>query len=107
MDPKEIQAKIDRQYCTILLGLINSKSTNREDTHKSATALLTLEPISSFDDAKTKLEFFVSKFPQYKDLLSYLLALEADQKVKHVVDKMHEHLRDNNIDEALKVASNI
>ncbi len=103
MDANELQEKLERKYLQILIGYLRSESIDQATTNESAQAFLALEPIATVEEAKSKMEFFVSKFPQFSDLMSHLSSLESEMKTKDIIDEMQKHLRTNNIDAALSL----
>lgn len=107
MDPNELQDKLERKYLQILIGYLRSESIDQATTNESAQAFLALEPIANMEDAKSKMDFFVNKFPKFLHLVGYLSSLESEEKTKDVVDEMQKHLRSDNIDAALSVVSKI
>ncbi len=69
-----------------------------------AQAFLKIEPFANFDDAKAKLAQFAVENPLFEELKGYIEAYHYEQKVDAVIQKMRQHMGDNNLDEALKVA---
>ncbi len=103
MNTSELQEKVERRYLQILISLLRTGSIDLKTTNESARVLLSLEPVLAIDDARAKIEFFVNKYPVFKDLEPYIGALDEEEKTKHIVDEMHKHLKANNIDAALSI----
>lgn len=103
MDANELQEKLERKYLQILIEYLRSESIDQITTNESAQAFLALEPIISAEEARSKMEFFVSKFPKFSGLISYLSSLESEEKSKDIINEMQKHLRLNNIEAALSL----
>ena len=104
MDPEQIQFQIERKYLQCILDLTNAGNITNELARLSAQVMQAMRPWKSWADALTKTEFLVSKFPVFSPLVEYASAMKREQDTLHIIEAMHSHLKENNIDAAIKVA---
>jgi hypothetical protein len=87
----------------IITGL-QSKSINVSESKKYANAFLAIEPFKSADDAHAKITAFVSSNVPFTELKEYMDAYQDKKDELAKIAKMKEHLKQNNIKEAIAVA---
>jgi hypothetical protein len=87
----------------IVRGL-RQKSISVEDSKKLAQVFLSIEPFASNEDAQAKIDKFCQDYPEFSTLKEYLTAYTKEQNIDAVIAKMREHIKNNNLDEALRVA---
>lgn len=61
------------------------------------------EPFASVDDAHNKVNTFVTAHPDFAILKEYADTFSDEDKLDDKLEIMRQHLKQNNIDEALKV----
>jgi hypothetical protein len=103
-DMKKLTDKVEYLFLKILLGDLDSQSITVEEMKSSAKDFLTLEPFISIDDARSKVNSLVTRYPRYSELKEYMAAYEKELRTEAVIEKMRAHMKSNNLDEALKVA---
>lgn len=99
-----LQKQVDNKYCQILLNMIRNESTTRERTHETSMTLLALEPFTSEDDIVNKMDFFSQKYPEYKEMHTYVQVTISEEKSRSVIEQMSHYLKQNNVDAALAIA---
>ncbi len=104
MDPKEIQRLIERRYLQCIVDLSKKNPLSDDLSRISAQVMQAMRPWNSWDEALVKSEFFVSKFPNFTDVYNYVKAMKDEQDSEKMIDLMHKHLKENDIDSALQVA---
>jgi len=70
-----------------------------------ARLFINLEPFNSIDDAKVKMHTFATQNPHFQELDTYMTAYHEEKKIGQVIDKMRKYMKDNDIDNALAVAT--
>lgn len=106
MDSAKLQEIIERQYLIRLLELTKSASISREQSRLSSQVILGIQPFADPDDALMKMEFFVSKFPEFQNVLDHIKVIINEENNNNVINEMHKHLREENVDAALDIAQN-
>ncbi len=71
-----------------------------------AKAFLKIEPFSSVEDAKAKLDSFTRQEDYFSNLNEYIEAYYSEQQKNAMIEKMRHHIRQGDIDQALEVAKN-
>lgn len=69
-----------------------------------ANEFLAIEPFASMEDAYNKSLLFVTKHTEFVELKEYLDVFEKEKDVPGKINKMREHMKQNNIEAALQVA---
>lgn len=70
-----------------------------------AIAFSKLEPFTSIDDAKDKMSRFTDQNIIFNQMKDYANAYHTEQKLGAVIEKMRGYMQNNQIDEALEVAT--
>lgn len=108
MDPQDEVAKLqkDLEYRLLksLVEGMKDESIPLKEAKEIATVFLGLEPFSSLDELKAKMNTFSQQFPQYEEFNAYVTAFIDEKGVRHVIHRMQEHLDSSDIDGALEVA---
>lgn len=104
MDPEQIQFHIEQKYLECILKLTEVGDMSNNLAQLTAQVMQTLRPWHDWDDACTKTEFFVSKFPSFTVMYEYAQSAKREADTSKTIAAMHEQLQNNNIDEALKIA---
>lgn len=89
----------------IIMGLRDG-SISIADSKKFANTFLSLEPFASIEDAKDKMHTFITQNDKFPTLGEYMDAYHEEKKVGEVIEKMKKYIKNNQVDEALKVATN-
>lgn len=71
-----------------------------------AKEFLQIEPFSSVEDAKSKIDSFTRKDSYFLTLNEYIEAYYSEQQKNALIEKMRQHIKQGNIDQALEVAKN-
>jgi hypothetical protein len=69
-----------------------------------AQEFVAVKPFESEEDAYLKILSFSSKYPELKELTDYVEAAQSELHVSEKIQKMKEHIKQNDIDKALEVA---
>lgn len=101
---KELQQRLEYIFLKEIVRGLRDKTMSVEDSKKWAQTFLTIEPFTSTQDANSKINDFCTKYPQFSRLNTYIDSYAKEENVDAVVDKMREHIKNNDIDSALKVA---
>lgn len=106
MTPNDINELVERRFLIQCLYLVENDKAKKEDLAEPSRILLALEPFESLEEAKTKLSFMVSKYPDcFTPVLEHLDSIISENNTKEMIDKMHELLKNDQVEEALQIAS--
>lgn len=73
------------------------------DLQPLAQDFLRAEPFTSVEDAHAKVNNFVVAHPEFSLLKEYADVFSDEEKLDDKLVQMRTHLKENNIDEALKI----
>ncbi len=104
MDMEQLQHKLEKIFLRKIYVGFRDNDITVDEARRSAQKLLDFEPFSSLDEAKNKLAEFVEAFPRFIEMLSYVDSYAEELRLQKVVDKMQKLIKNESIDEALKVA---
>ena len=105
----EMSKVTDKLEYLLLKDIINGlrdETISEEDAKTIAAVFLDLEPFASIDDAKNKMNTFIVTYPRFMLLKEYMDAYHEEQRTAAVIEKMKEHIKNDNLDQALQVAQN-
>ena len=103
---EKLTVDLEYQYLKYVMNTVRDKTLSVPDAKKSAQGFLKLLPFNSVDDVKNKISSYTPEFPFFTFLHKYMSAYDEEQKTAQVIEKMKQHIKNNNIDDALKVAQN-
>jgi len=96
--------KVEYMFLKKLVTGLQDGAMQPIQAQQYAQSFLKIEPFQSFEDAKAKIEVFVTVFPELSELKEYIGAYHYEQKVDSVIQKMQEFIGQDKIDEAIQVA---
>lgn len=102
---KKLTASLEYLYLKQIINILRDKTTNILEVKRSAVEFLNLQPYASVQDAKNKMKQFAQKFSQFVQLEEYMSAYEEEKRTSEIIEKMKKHIKGNNLDEALRIAS--
>lgn len=105
MDSEQIQFQVERRYLQCIVDLAKINPIPKPVIKMSSQVMQAMRPWKSWDEALTKAEFLVMKFPQFEALLNFIKTIKQDEDNQKIIDQMQAHLRNNDIDQALKIIS--
>lgn len=74
---------------------------------ESTLAFLALVPITEIDDAIIKVDYHISQYPEFLPMRQFVLGKKDEHATAHIVARMQELMRQQDIDGALAVASDV
>jgi vacuolar-type H+-ATPase subunit D/Vma8 len=101
---KKLTNALEHIFLKQIIDGLRHETINVPDAKKSAQEFQRIEPFTTIDDAKEKMNRFVQQYIQFGKLKEYADAFHSEQKVDAKIEEMQKHIRDNNIDEALRIA---
>ena len=105
MDLEKIANSIELEYLKILSIFLKSGQINVDKARETTQEFLLLLPFKDFDDIKTKINQFLVKNKEFKDLQIILLRKIEESKTTNILERMRSLMKSNKIDEALNLAS--
>lgn len=96
--------KVEYMFLKKLVTGLKDGSMEPVQAQQYAQAFLKIEPFQNFEDAKAKIEIFVTVYPELSELKEYIEAYHYEQKVDSVIQKMQEYIGQDKLDEAIQVA---
>lgn len=101
---EEITNKLEYFFLKTIIAGLKDESITVDAARNLAKVFLSLEPFTSMEDVDAKVTQFVGQNEQFSSLTSYLKAYESEKKTDTKIEKMREHMKNNNIEAALEVA---
>ncbi|MBI2032377.1 MAG: hypothetical protein HYT09_01905 [Candidatus Levybacteria bacterium] len=101
---EKIKGHLEYLFLKALVQGLEEESLSVEEARAFAQEFLSIEPFTSLQDAETKMESFTSRNSLFNELIIYLGAYEKEKHIDERVEKMRFYIKNNNLDEALKVA---
>ena len=83
---------------------LKQNTLDMPDAKKSAQEFLQMEPFASVEDGKEKMNKFVQEYAQFVKMKEYMDAFHEEQHLDAKIEQMQQHIRNDNIDEALRIA---
>ena len=84
---------------------LRDKSITIPEAKECAKLFLNTEPFTTIDEAKAKINQFVTDHTKFDSIKKYIDAFHHEQGIDNVIEKMRQYIKDDNVDEALKIAS--
>lgn len=100
----EVTNRLEYLFLKIIIAGLKDESISTDSVKDLAGIFLGLEPFVSFEDTEKKIGQFVSKYPYFNSLEEYLKAYEHEKATDSKIEKMREHMKNNNIEAAIQVA---
>ena len=103
-DVAKITSKVEYLFLKKIIAGLRDGSMSVKQAKEYANAFLSIEPFTSIEDAYSKTNQFVKEHSEFTILKDYIDSYEKERDVAGKIDKMREHMRQNNIDAAIQVA---
>jgi hypothetical protein len=94
---------IEKEYIQQLIDLLHQDKINTPEAKISAQEFLALGPFVSLQDLEQKLKGFGEKYPLFNPLYMTMYAYVEKAQTDSKVQKMHELIKQDKIDEALQL----
>lgn len=101
---KKLTDNVEYMFLKRIITGIREKSIGIPDSRTIALAFLQIEPFTSVDDAKSKIQAFTDKYSYFKDLTNYMKTYDEEKRIGQAINRIRKHLKDQDIDSALEVA---
>lgn len=99
-----IKHQIEYLFLKKIIAGLKDGSISVAKAKEYANAFLSIEPFLSIEDAYNKTTQFVAEHSEFIILKDYMDAFEKEKDVAVKIDKMREHIKQNNLDAAIQVA---
>lgn len=103
-DISKITDNLEYMFARRLIDALRGEEASVEDARQYAKDFLAIEPFSSLEDARVKMSGYAEKHEMFKGLMEYLESYHEEAKKDEKIAAIREHMKSNNIEEALKVA---
>ena len=103
-DIAAIKHQIEYLFLKKIIAGLRDGSISVAKAKEYANAFLSIEPFTSIEDAYNKINQFVAGHAEFTILKDYIDSYEKEKDVAGKIDKMREHIKQNNIDAAIQVA---
>lgn len=97
--------KLEYLFLRTLIKDLEEKRYSVEHGRKLTRYFLAIEPFVSIEDAKMKMTKFAQHYPTYTELVNYTHAHISERQVESKVRMMRKLLKENKLNEVLKIAS--
>lgn len=102
----EIIEKVENDYLKILVELLQNDEVEIDEAKRSTEEFLAMTPFTSIDDLQTKVKKFTEDHAEFGSLFIKLLNYEQEKDTHALIEEMRSHIRENRLDEALKLVDN-
>lgn len=99
----KMKDQLEYLFVRVIISEIKKQKMHANDVKPLCQEFLKEEPFSSIEDAHEKVDSFVAAHPQFSVLKEYANVYSDEDKIDEKLDIMRQHLKANNIDDALKV----
>lgn len=99
-----IKHQIEYLFLKKIIAGLRDGSISVVKAKEYANAFLSIEPFISIEDAYNKTNQFVGQHSEFTILKDYMDVFEKEKDVAEKIDKMREHIKQNNLDAAIQVA---
>jgi hypothetical protein len=103
-DIKKVTEHIEYLFINKILQGLSGDTLKIPEAKNLAIAFKAIEPFTSIEDAKQKMELFASEYPTFIKMKEYVDASHSDAHVNEKINHMRDLMRDEKIDEAIQVA---
>ncbi|HVZ58429.1 MAG TPA: hypothetical protein VG935_01620 [Patescibacteria group bacterium] len=103
-DLQLVTRQLEYLFLKKLVDEVRSKTLDNASAKQLATAFLQIEPFASVEDAKSKIEQFTRYNAQFATLNEYIDAYFSEQHKDILIEKMRQHIKAGNIDQAIQIA---
>ncbi len=103
MDLQEIINLLETEFLKILINDLKFGKIKLPEAKTVTKEFLALLPFTNKDELNTKLKAFIDKHSEFKMVYLTLLKINEEQKTNDLVMKMRILIKQNKIDEALKL----
>lgn len=101
---KELNERLESIFLRAIVTGLRDRSISVEESRHFARAFLQKEPFGTLEEAKQKIHAYVAENPKFTMVKDYMDAYHEEQNVDNKIAQMREHLKNNNVEEALRVA---
>lgn len=88
----------------IVTGLHHEK-INITDSRMYAQEFLKIEPFQSIEDAMQKIHIFTSRHEYFHELDKFMNEYYEEKRMGDIIEKMSKYIKNDQVDEALKIAT--
>ena len=99
-----VTEKVEREMLLALINLLDSDTFNVEKAQQVAAEYLALLPYKDDTDFHDKVKLFTDKYPELKRMYIALLNYDEEKKTDDLLTKMRGLMKNNKIEEAIKMA---
>lgn len=103
MDMKQLTHEVETELLKIMIRHLKSGKLKLPMAKTIAKEFLAFLPFENDETMNTKLKSFTDKYPDFKSIYISTLEEEEDKSVSELLTKMRGYMKENKIDEALKV----
>lgn len=101
---KKMKDQLEYLFMRVVISGLKSDKLSIPEAKKLAQDFLAVEPFVSVEDAHAKINQFTSTHQGFSLLKEYAEVYYDEDKIDDKLEVMRKHLKENNIDEALRVA---
>lgn len=102
-DLAKLKEQLEHIFINVIIADLKSKELSSDEAKKIAQDFIKIDNFSSVEDAKSKIDNFVSENPKFSYLKKYADVYLETEKTDQKIELIKKNLKENNIDEAIKV----
>lgn len=100
---QKLTTHLEYLFLQSLIRGLRNKNIDIPEAKKYATAFLELEPLTSLEDAKVKINQLSQLYPKFSIPEDYIDLYYQEQQKDDLLEKMKQYIKENKIDEALNM----
>ena len=101
----KMKEQLEHMFLRVLVSKLKKQTMHAADIQPISQKFLGIEPFASVEDAHAKVGQFVSEHPDFQILKEYADVYSDEENLDQKLKAMRDHLKANNVDEALKVVN--
>lgn len=101
---KKITEQIEYLTLKKIIEGLKGNQITKQQAQQFAREFLKLEPFSTVEDAKNKVNGFCEKFPYFDEVNQFINRYFKEKKTAIIIEKMKKYLENKDVTSALKVA---
>lgn len=107
MELKGIIDTIETDFLKIIIRHLKSGKIKLNQAKEITKEFLSLLPFGSDENLRDKLKAFTDKYDNFKPIYISILKMEEGKKTNEILTKMRGLIKENKVDEALKLVNKI
>lgn len=100
---EKLQEQLEYLFVRVIVGGLRDKSMTIPEVKQDAQDFLAIEPFTSVEDARAKINAYTSTHSRFSLLKEYSDVYYDEERLEDKMEQMRAHLKENNIEGALSL----